>query len=143
MDSLLAFVIDKRPKVRKAAQHAICAILASHSTDHDFHPVAGHTSKVLMSKMEEQSDVKETLHLLMLFKEILPMLPKQHVKSSCESILQAMTTRDRFTLSCGFQALYGLFVGKHYHLTISNLLMCDTDVMMFNFDINIIFTQSF
>ena len=29
MDSLLAFVIDKRPKVRKAAQHAICAILAS------------------------------------------------------------------------------------------------------------------
>ena len=65
-----------------------------------------------MSKMEEQNDVKETLQLLMLFKEILPMLPKQHVKSSCESILQAMTTRDRFTLSCGFQALYGLFVGK-------------------------------
>ena len=28
MESILPFVIDSRPKVRKAAQHAICGILA-------------------------------------------------------------------------------------------------------------------
>ena len=29
LDSILLFAIDRRPKVRKAAQHAICAILAT------------------------------------------------------------------------------------------------------------------
>ena len=29
VDSILSFIIDRRPKVRKAAQHAVCAILAA------------------------------------------------------------------------------------------------------------------
>ena len=29
LDSILLFTIDRRPKVRKAAQHAICSILAT------------------------------------------------------------------------------------------------------------------
>ena len=114
MDSILAFVTDQRPKVRKAAHHAICAILASKG-DLEIHPIAGHTSKYLMAKYQDDQndDPKEILHLLLLLKEILPVLPKQHVKNSCEYVLQVMQTkRDRYTLSCGFQALYGLFAGR-------------------------------
>ena len=112
MDSILTFVTDQRPKVRKAAHHAICAILASKG-DLDVHPIAGHTSKFLMAKYQDQDDPKEILHLLVLLKEILPMLPKQQVKPCCEYVLQVMQTkRDRYTLSCGFQALYGLFAGR-------------------------------
>ena len=115
MDSILTFVTDQRPKVRKAAHHAICAILAAKG-DLDVHPIAGHTSKFLMAKYQDDGqhdDPKEILHLLVLLKEILPMLPKQQVKTSCEYVLQVMQTkRDRYTLSCGFQALYGLFAGR-------------------------------
>ena len=114
MDSILSFVTDQRPKVRKAAHHAICAILAAKG-DLEIHPIAGHTSKYLMAKYQDDQndDPKEILHLLLLLKEILPVLPKQHVKNSCEYVLQVMQTkRDRYTLSCGFQALYGLFAGR-------------------------------
>jgi ribosomal RNA-processing protein 12 len=111
MDSILSFVADPRPKVRKASQHAVCAVMASKSDSDDFHPSAVHVAKFLVSQIEA-SDVKAVLHILVLLKEILYMLPKQQVKITCETILKVMTLGNAYTLSCGFQALHGLFAGR-------------------------------
>lgn len=114
MDSILSFVIDKRPKVRKAAHHAICAVLAS-TEQGTFHPNAGHVAQFLIHLVEANlvsSDVKPVLHIMILFKEILHSFPKKEAKSSCEEILKVMSMGNAFTLSCGFQALHGLFAAR-------------------------------
>jgi ribosomal RNA-processing protein 12 len=119
MESILPFVIDGRPKVRKAAQHSVCSILASNRNsdndtsqpEADFHPVAGKTSEFLIKTIEDNvgKNEKAVLHVLILLKEILHTLPKQHVKRTCDTIVGIMTMGNRLSLSCGFQALYGLF----------------------------------
>ena len=122
MESILPFVIDGRPKVRKAAQHSVCSILASNRNsdndtsqpEADFHPVAGKTSEFLIKTIEDNvgKNEKAVLHVLILLKEILHTLPKQHVKRTCDTIVGIMTMGNRLSLSCGFQALYGLFSGR-------------------------------
>ena len=98
MDSILTFVVDRRPKVRKAAHHAVCVILVSkdESSMQDFHPIAEHTAKSLIIFMESNagnvgSDIKGALHIMTLLKEILHTFPKLQVKSTCETILKLMT----------------------------------------------------
>ena len=122
MESILPFVIDGRPKVRKAAQHSVCSILASNRNsdsdstqpEADFHPVAGKTSEFLIKTIEDNvgKNEKAVLHVLILLKEILHTLPKQNVKRTCDTIVGIMTMGNRLSLSCGFQALYGLFAGR-------------------------------
>ncbi len=114
MESILPFVVDHRPKVRKAAHHAICVILASKDEGLDFHPIAGNVADFSIKLVEENvsKNDKAVLHVFILLKEILHNFPKQHVKKTCETIVGVMTMADRMSLSCGFQALHGLFAGR-------------------------------
>ena len=115
LDSVLSFVTDGRPKVRKAAHHAVCSILASKDEKDDFHPAAANTAKFLVSQLESTaggSDIKGVLHILILLKEILYVFPKTQVKAACEAVLKVMTLGNVYTLSCAFQALHGLFAGR-------------------------------
>ena len=114
MDSLLPFVIDGRPKVRKAAHHAVCSILASKDEHQTFHPVASKISDHLVQTIEENvnRNEKAVLHVLILLKEILHVFPKASVKKVCETVLEVMAMGNQMTLSCGFQALHGLFSGR-------------------------------
>ena len=114
MDSILSFAIDNRPKVRKASHHAVCSILASKEEGTDFHPAANKASEFLVKLIEDNvgQNEKAVLHVLILLKEILHTFPKQNVKKACESILRIMSVGNRMSLSCGFQALHGLFSGR-------------------------------
>ncbi len=106
MDSVLSFVTDTRPKVRKAAQHAVCAILASKDETDDFHPASVGTAKFLVHQIETNaggSDMRTVLHILILLKEVIYVLPEAQVQSACEAVLKTMTLGNVYGLSCGFQ----------------------------------------
>ncbi|KAG8237559.1 hypothetical protein J437_LFUL017765 [Ladona fulva] len=130
-DSILAFTIHVKPKVRKAAQHAVCAILKgscfmlSHPNADDkekakiserIHPAAAHTAKFCIQEMERVSSLgsgsTSTLHMLGLLKEIVPCFPKTQLKATCECILKVMTLGNVLVTSCGMQALHGLLVSR-------------------------------
>lgn len=114
-DSLMSFVTDPRPKVRKAAHHSVCSVLSTANTadtEAAFHPAAAHTAKFLVDLIEANaggSDLKAVLHTLLLLKEVLGKFPRGQVKTACETILRVMTLGNAYTVSCGFQALHGLF----------------------------------
>ncbi|VVC28769.1 Hypothetical protein CINCED_3A003974 [Cinara cedri] len=108
-DAILNFVVHSKPKIRKAAQHSVCAILKSNK---DFmHPMAGYTAsyctKVLTSSTT--SNTTTILHILTLLKELMPVFPKKELKPLCEEILKLMTLNHPLLLSCGFQVFHGLF----------------------------------
>lgn len=114
MESILSFVVDARPKIRKAAQHAICVLFASKPDGLEFHPGSGRVADFLIKSIEDNvaKNEKAVLHILILLKEILCHFPKQQVKRTCDTIVGVMTMGNRMSLSCGFQAIHGLFAGR-------------------------------
>ncbi|KAJ1525453.1 hypothetical protein ONE63_010264 [Megalurothrips usitatus] len=116
LDSLLAFTTHGKPKIRKAAQHAVCVILKSEndSSKGDSHPSAPHVAKYCIRALENSvgSIASQTtlLHTLNLVKETIPTFPKQHLKTVCETVLKVMTLNNALVNSCGMQALHALFV---------------------------------
>ncbi|XP_008183768.1 RRP12-like protein isoform X2 [Acyrthosiphon pisum] len=110
-DAILNFIIHSKPKIRKAAQHAVCAILKSNKDL--MHPISGYTAtyctKVLTSGTTA-SNTTTVLHVLTLLKELMPIFPKKELKPLCEEVLKLMTLNHPLLLSCGFQVFHGLFV---------------------------------
>ena len=143
MESILPFVVDGRPKVRKAAQHAVCGILASNPnaetgnevTSSNFHPAVGKTSEFLIKTIQENvaKNEKAVLHVLILLKEILHTYPKQQVKLTCDTIVGIMSMGNRLSLSCGFQALYGLFAARPSSKSLPADLNARLITAMYNF----------
>ena len=114
-DALLTFVVHAKPKIRKAAQHAVCAILKGSTllTEGEdpplLHPVAAHTGKYCLSFIKEQDrELSAILHMLNLLKEIFGVLPKNEVKLLCESLLSLMRQNNVLLTSCAMQSFYGL-----------------------------------
>ncbi|XP_069705584.1 RRP12-like protein [Periplaneta americana] len=119
-DSIITFVTHSKPKIRKAAQHAVCAILkGSHFMRNEdppeYHPAAAHVAKYLIKEVESGGSLggsTSTLHTLGLLKEVLSTFPKPQLKAACESILKVMLLGNMLVTSCGMQALHGLFVSR-------------------------------
>ena len=114
-DALLTFVVHAKPKIRKAAQHAICAILKASTllTEGEdpplLHPVALHTGKYCLNFIQEPDrELSALLHMLNLLKEIFGVLPKNEVKMLCESLLSLMRQNNVLLSSCVMQSFYGL-----------------------------------
>lgn len=83
--SILIFTIFAKPKVRKAAQHAVIAILkGSNLIDNDSnHPAAVDIAKFCVQKIEAGATVgggSTALHILGLLKEIISTFPKIYIK---------------------------------------------------------------
>jgi len=119
LDSILAFGLHSKPKVRKAAQHAITAILkASRFMESEsfkgVHPGSGNVAKYCVSSLEANvgSNVNALLHTMSLLKDVISVFPKSQVKTCCEMVLKVMASGEPRALSCGFQVLYGLFAGR-------------------------------
>ncbi|XP_060843061.1 RRP12-like protein [Rhopalosiphum padi] len=110
-DAILNFIIHSKPKIRKAAQHAVCAILKCNKDS--MHPMSGYTAtyctKVLTSSTVA-SNTTTILHVLTILKELMPIFPKKELKPLCEEVLKLMTLNHPLLLSCGFQVFHGLFV---------------------------------
>ncbi|KAK0081235.1 hypothetical protein PV325_012542 [Microctonus aethiopoides] len=121
LDGILAFTVYAKPKVRKAAQHAICAILKGsdimkiENNPPAYHPAAPHIAKHCLGQFEnagQPGTITTTLHVLTLLKDIVHQLPKSHVKSICEGLLRIMTLNNPLITSCCLQTFHSLFVSR-------------------------------
>ncbi|KAL7289625.1 hypothetical protein TKK_0016479 [Trichogramma kaykai] len=120
MDGLLVFTLHSKPKVRKAAHHAVCSILKTSNIMNcdnplEFHPAAPQIAKHCIAQLEvanQPGQITSTLHILSLLKDIAHQLPKSHVKSLCEALLSIMTLKNVLITSCCLQTLHGLFVSQ-------------------------------
>ncbi|XP_029690750.1 RRP12-like protein [Takifugu rubripes] len=124
---LLSFTVHSKPKVRKAAQQGVCAILRGSDflfTDNApaHHPAAVSTAKFCIKEMEHAGGSKEdttTLHVLGLLKELMATFPLGVVKSCCETLLRVMTLSHVLVTAGAMQAFHRLFSAKPSALTLS------------------------
>lgn len=128
-ESILSFCTHSRPKIRKAAQHACCAILKasactekpSNENEADNKPVVAHHPAVSVTATYIVRNIElnpalggstTTLHVLGFLKDIIGSFNKANVKACCESILKVMTLGNIIVISTGLQTLHHLFLSK-------------------------------
>jgi len=112
--ALLTYTTHSKPKIRKAGQHAVVAVVRGGSTSpNSLHPASGaaalHCSSTISSSNPGDNTV---LYMLALLKETLPSFPKSHTKTCCETILRLMTLGSQYIVSTGLAALHGLFFAR-------------------------------
>ncbi|KAI4479190.1 hypothetical protein M0804_011329 [Polistes exclamans] len=120
LDAVLTFTVHSKPKIRKAAQYGICTLLKASDimTREDspgYHPAAPHIAKHCINQLNaacEPGGITSVLHILVLLKDIIHVLPKSYVKTICEELLRIMGLNNALTTSCCLQALHGLFVSR-------------------------------
>ncbi|XP_063963855.1 RRP12-like protein [Lytechinus pictus] len=114
---ILNYAIHSKPKVRKAAHHAVCSILKGSKfmtlpDPPSHHPAAVTTSKFCVQQIEQHGGTGEagtTCHVLTLLKDILVSFPKNQLKTTCETILKVMTLSNVLVTSVSMKALHGMF----------------------------------
>ncbi|KZC03741.1 RRP12-like protein [Dufourea novaeangliae] len=118
LDAVLAFTTHSKPKVRKAAQHGICAMLKgitnSNNPSH-YHPASPQVAKHCYNQLQtgtKPGGVTTVLHILSLLKDITHLFTKPHVKLICETLLKLMSLKNVLITSCCFQTFHGLFVSR-------------------------------
>ncbi|XP_074641768.1 RRP12-like protein isoform X2 [Tubulanus polymorphus] len=119
-NGLLSFAIHTKPKVRKGAQEAVCALLKgspfmSQPNAPSHHPAAALTARFCVKHIEESGGLDSsttTLHVLGFLKNIMGTFPKQSTKSVCEAILRVMTLSNVLITSQAMQALHRMFVSQ-------------------------------
>ncbi|XP_032528017.2 RRP12-like protein [Danaus plexippus] len=119
---VLAFTLHSKPKVRKAAQHAVTAILRGScfmipSEDQNVkvpkvHPAASRVSEYCQSQLSAEALLaghKSVLHTLTLLRDVLCVFNKEHIKANCESILSLMTHNNVYIKTCCLHTFHALF----------------------------------
>ncbi|XP_035739840.1 RRP12-like protein isoform X2 [Vespa mandarinia] len=120
LDAILSFSIHIKPKIRKVAQHGICAILKGSDLMRSencpaYHPAAPQVAKHCVNQLNaacEPGGITNILHTLTLLKDIIHHLPKSYVKTICEGLLSIMGLKNVLITSCCLQTLHGLFVSR-------------------------------
>lgn len=123
LDAILSFTTHSKPKIRKSAQHGICAVLKGSDVMKSekppiHHPAAGQIATHCIAQLDAVCEPGSSLgtitilHILTLLKDIMSQLPKSHVRTICERILSIMTLNDPLIISCCLQTLHGLFVTR-------------------------------
>lgn len=123
LDGILLFTTHTKPKIRKSAQHGVCAILKGSDImkgekPPSHHPAAGQIATYCITRLNSACESGSSqgyttiLHTLTLLKEIMHKLPKARIKTICERILSIMTLKNVLITSCCLQTLHGLFVSR-------------------------------
>ncbi|XP_039499493.1 RRP12-like protein [Drosophila santomea] len=142
-DALLAFSIHSKPKIRKAAQHAVVSIIhgscfmlpAIKSDDNEedtaveqpkvkHHPASSRVTKFCLAqfKPEVLANAQTTvLHTLALLKDTLSGFKTEDIRSVCEHLLSIMTAANVLVRTNCFQALHALFLTRSPNL---NAALC-------------------
>ncbi|RVE49136.1 hypothetical protein evm_006257 [Chilo suppressalis] len=121
-DSVLAFVLHSKPKVRKAAQHAVTTILRGScfmipSEDQrvkvpKVHPASNRVAEHCLSQMSAEallSGHRTVLHTLTMLRDVLPVFSKDFIKSVCEAILSLMAHNSVYIQRCCLHTLHAMF----------------------------------
>ncbi|XP_048482252.1 RRP12-like protein [Plutella xylostella] len=120
-DAVLAFTLHSKPKVRKAAQHAVTSILRGScfmipSEDKKvkvpkLHPASNRTSEFCLSVLSPGALLagpRAALHTLAHCRDLLPAFSREHIKSHCEAILSLMTHNNVYVKTCCLHTLHAL-----------------------------------
>lgn len=142
---ILMLTVHSKPKLRKAAQHAVCSILkGSDITIQEqstmLHPASTTTAKFCIKNIEKSGGGKNsttTLHILELLKEILCVFPSSQLKSTCEVILKIMTLGNTLIISCSLQALHGMFRNKPKNTNLTAELNAQIITALYDYQPNI------
>ncbi|EFN82732.1 RRP12-like protein [Harpegnathos saltator] len=126
LGAVLSFTIHAKPKVRKSAQHGICAVLKGSDIMKSekpptHHPAAAFVATHCITQLNvacEPGGVTTVLHTLTLLKDVLHQLPKSQVKTICECLLRIMTLKNVLITSCCLQTLHGLFISRPSEATL-------------------------
>ncbi|CAH0758421.1 unnamed protein product [Diatraea saccharalis] len=121
-ESVLAFALHAKPKVRKAAQHAVTSILRGScfmipSEDQKtkvpkVHPASNRVADFCLSQIKAEallSGHRTVLHTLTMLRDVLPVFSKDYIKSVCESILSLMAHNNVYIKTCCLHTLHALF----------------------------------
>ncbi|CAH2093470.1 unnamed protein product [Euphydryas editha] len=134
-ESVLAFSLHSKPKVRKAAQHAVTAILRGSCfmipSDNQnikvpkLHPAANRVAEFCLDQIKPEallSGHRTVLHTLTMLRDILPVFSKENIKSVCESILSLMTHNSVYIKTCCLHTLHALLSAPRAHSHASGAL---------------------
>ncbi|XP_058454913.1 RRP12-like protein [Malaya genurostris] len=141
-DALLSFVIHTKPKIRKAAQHAVVAIIhgscfmlppkieeeADDNMDGGVapkpvvkcHPVGSRVAKFCVGQFKPENignNQTLVLHTLGLLHNALPGFSKDDIKLTAENLLSIMTATNVLIRTNCFQTFHSLFSSKSENLT--------------------------
>ncbi|CAK1541827.1 unnamed protein product [Leptosia nina] len=120
-DSVLAFTLHSKPKVRKAAQHGVTSILRGscfmiptedNSKVLKVHPASNRVAEYCLLQIKPEallSGHRTVLHILTLLRDVLPVFTKDYIKSLCEAILSLMTHNNVYIKTCCLQTLHAVF----------------------------------
>ncbi|KAH8271127.1 hypothetical protein KR018_000867 [Drosophila ironensis] len=131
-DALLAFSIHSKPKIRKAAQHAIVSIIFGSSFQLEeqpakgpkLQPASGRVAKFCLAQFKPEilANAQTTvLHTLALLKNTLAGFRTEDIRSVCEHLLSIMTAANVLVRTNCFQTLHALFLSKSANL---NATLC-------------------
>ncbi|KAG6446784.1 RRP12-like protein [Manduca sexta] len=118
---LLAFTLHSKPKVRKAAQHAVTSILRGScfmipldeqkTKVPKLHPAANRVAEYCLSQIKAEallSGHRTVLHTLTMLRDVLPVFSKEYIKTTCEAILSLMTHNNVYIKTCCLHTLHAL-----------------------------------
>ncbi|CRL05121.1 CLUMA_CG017972, isoform A [Clunio marinus] len=129
-DAILSFTIHTKPKIRKAAQHAVTSILLGscfmlppkkeNEDDEEMkvempkiiHPVSSHVAKFCVDTFKPEvinNNQTLLLHVLGLLQTILPSFHKDDIKIISEHLLSIMTSGNMMVRTSCFQTFHSLF----------------------------------
>ncbi|XP_026740295.1 RRP12-like protein [Trichoplusia ni] len=121
-ESVLAFTLHSKPKVRKAAQHAVTSVLRGScfmipSDDQKnkvpkVHPGSNRVAEYCLSQIKAEALLaghRTVLHTLTMLRDVLPVFSKDFIKSICEAILSLMTHNNVYIKTCCLHTLHALF----------------------------------
>uniref|UniRef100_A0A182RNB5 Uncharacterized protein n=1 Tax=Anopheles funestus TaxID=62324 RepID=A0A182RNB5_ANOFN len=146
-DAILAFTTHTKPKLRKAAHHAVVAVIhgscfmlppkqspdeAKEQTDGDrpeqsqkathvkHHPAGGRVARFCVGQFKPENIANNQtiiLHILGLLHNALPGFNKEDIKMVSESLLSIMTATNVLIRTNCFQTFHSLFTSKTENLT--------------------------
>jgi ribosomal RNA-processing protein 12 len=105
--TILNFTVHPKPKLRKAAQAGVVAILREGSPSGEAHAAAPPTARHCRHVLGQRGPETARLHVLGLLRESLANFPTQHVKTLCEAILRAMELGSSLVRTSCLHALHG------------------------------------
>lgn len=135
-DAILSFVTHTRPKIRKAAQHAVgsilfgsCFVVPKKETTEDddkptkmvpIHPAGNRVARFCLDQFSSDNIVNNQtmiLHILGLLQSVMAGFNKDDVKEVSEKLLSIMTSSNVMIRTNCFQAFHNMFAAKSNHLT--------------------------
>lgn len=138
-DAILSFSIHTKPKIRKAAQHAITSILFGscfmlppkpEGEDDDeevmkpeppkiVHPASARVAKFCVDQFKPEvinNNQTLLLHILGLLQTVMPGFSKDDIKTVSEHLLSIMTSGNMLVRTNCFQTFHALFSSKSQNL---------------------------